>query len=233
MWLVDVHCHSAAKSPDSSLSIARAIEDARAADVDALCLTEHDAFWRRDDLPSRRTSSVGFAPGEAGDAGVVVVPGAEINTDAGHVLVFGLESYEFGFHHAAKLAEAVERAGGAMVLAHPYRRVLLPEVTPNSAPYDVALRRALDNPLLRLVDAVEVANGRALQVENLFSSDLARAAGLRGVAGSDSHEPGEAGRCVTEFDQPVRCVEDLIRALKSAAFRFRPRPHGEWIEGMR
>ena len=109
-----------------------------------------------------------------------------------------------------------------MILAHPYRRALPPDVIPNSMPYDAALRRALDNPLLRLVDAVEVVNGRGSQAENRFAGDLARAAGLSGLAGSDAHRPGEAGSCVTEFEQPVRCVEDLIRALKSGGFRLAP-----------
>lgn len=213
MSLVDIHCHTAGMSPDSSLSLSQALSDTATAEVDALCLTEHDAFWRPEELASHEPS------GAAGGARVIVVPGAEINTDAGHVLVFGLESYRFGFHHPVELAEAVKRDGGAIVLAHPYRRTMPPDVLPNSAAWDAALAAALANPLLKLVDAVEVTNGRGSDAENRFAAELAMAARMPGVAGSDAHRAGEAGRIVTQFDQPVRCVEDLIRALKSGGFR--------------
>jgi predicted metal-dependent phosphoesterase TrpH len=204
MWLIDIHCHTVGMSPDSSLSVAQAIEDAHAAGVDALCLTEHDAF---------RDPSEGMPKTPA-----FILPGAEINTDTGHVLVFGLTAYRFGFHHPRELAAAAEGAGGAMVLAHPYRRALPPGVALNTPAWDEALARALENPLLHLVDAVEVVNGRASEAENRFALELARATGLRGVAGSDAHRAGEAGLVFTRFDRPVRSAEDLVRELKSGRF---------------
>ena len=206
MWLVDLHCHTAMRSADSAASLATVLSDAAARGVQSLCLTEHDAFWGAGEL----------AP--ALDTGTVAIPGAEINTDSGHVLVFGLAEYRFGFHHVRNLAEAVGRAGGATVLAHPYRRVLPPGVTPNTAGYDSALARALDNPLLRLVDAIEVMNGRGTVAENRLAHDISRSTGLPGVAGSDAHQAGEAGRVATAFDTPTRSVADLIAGLKSGGF---------------
>ncbi|MBI4220801.1 MAG: PHP domain-containing protein [Chloroflexi bacterium] len=204
MSLVDIHCHTAGMSPDSSLSVARAVADANAAGVDAICLTEHDAF--RDPSEDMPTTPA------------FILPGVEVNTDAGHVLVFGLTAYRFGFHHPRELAAAAERVGGAMVYAHPYRRALPPGVAPNTQAWEAALARALENPLLRLVDAVEVVNGRASEAENRFAFELARASGLRGVAGSDAHRDGEAGQVFTRFDRPVRSAEDLIRELKAGWF---------------
>lgn len=216
MWLVDVHCHTAGPSPDSALSLSQALSDAARAGIDALCLTEHDAFWRPEELASLDPSD------RTGGSRTIVIPGAEINTDAGHVLVFGLMSYRFGFHHPGELAETVKRAGGAMILAHPYRRALPPDVAPNSAAWDAALARALDNPLLKLVNAVEVTNGRGSEAENMFAAKLAIAARIPGVGGSDAHRAGDAGQIATQFDQPVRCAEDLIGALKSGSFRLAP-----------
>ena len=57
----------------------------------------------------------------------LVLPGCEINTESGHVLVFGLGIYEFGMHKAEFLQAAIEKAGGAMIAAHPYRRRFLEE----------------------------------------------------------------------------------------------------------
>jgi predicted metal-dependent phosphoesterase TrpH len=204
-WPVDLHCHTAGRSWDSTLDLGTLVADASRRGVRAACLTEHDAFWQAVDLE----------PGEC-----VLIPGTEINTDDGHVLVFGLEEYRFGFHHSRVLAAAVEAAGGAMVLAHPFRRALPEVVEPNTSDYERALARALDNPLLRAIAAVEVANGRATEAQNRFSADLARCAGLPGVAGSDAHRPGEAGRVATLFESPVRSCGDLVEAL--AARRFRP-----------
>ena len=111
--LIDLHCHTALRSDDSAASLASLAEVAAARGLDGLCVTDHDAFWPPADLvPVARES------------GILVIPGCEINTDAGHVLAFGLEEYRFGLHHPEVLAEEVRAAGGAMVLAHPYRRVL-------------------------------------------------------------------------------------------------------------
>lgn len=222
MWLVDVHCHTAGPSPDSALSLSQALSDAARAGIDALCLTEHDAFWRPEELADQAGSNDRDGSPDAGNCRVKVIPGAEINTDCGHVLVFGLTAYRFGFHHPLDLARAVQGAGGAMILAHPYRRALPPDVMPNSTAWDAALGMALESPLLKLVDAVEVMNGRGSDTENQFAAALARAASLPGLAGSDAHQLGVAGCAVTEFYQPVRNVEDLIRALKSGSFRPAP-----------
>lgn len=206
MWLVDLHCHTANRSPDSTALLSTLQSDAVDSGIQALCLTDHDAFWSECDLVP------------VSSPGMTLIRGAEINTDDGHVLVFGPLEYRFGFHHARTLAEAVANAGGAMVLAHPYRRALPAGVLPDTAGYDAALARALDNPLLRLVDAVEVVNGRGTETENRFAQDLARYAGLPGVAGSDAHRPGEAGRTATAFEFPVRSSADLIFAIKSGRF---------------
>jgi predicted metal-dependent phosphoesterase TrpH len=211
-WPVDLHCHTSVRSADSTLTLETLVSDARRNGVRALCLTDHDAFWPGEDLS---------VPGCA------VIRGAEINTDDGHVLVFGPGDYRFGFHHSSLLAAETSASGGVMVLAHPYRRVLADGVEPNTPDYDVAIDRALGNPLLRAAVAVEVVNGRATEVQNRFSADLARAAGLPGVAGSDAHRAGEAGRVATLFDSPVRSCEELIEALAAGGFRIPASPDPE------
>lgn len=207
--IIDLHCHTSERSDDSQASLRSLAKAARAAGLDGLCITDHDAFWPLAELiPIARES------------GILLVPGCEINTDAGHVLVFGLEGYRFGHHHPEALAEDVRAAGGAMVLAHPYRRTLPPGAKPGSDRFEAALDRALENPLVQLVDAIEVTNGRGSPPQNAFAALLAERARLPGVGASDAHDAAGAGKFATQFERRVAGVGDLAREL--AAGRVRP-----------
>ena len=115
--VIDLHSHSYPKSDDSFMAVDELIEAAKATGLDGICLTEHDAFWSTDEVNalSRKHN-------------FLVLPGSEINTDLGHVLVFGLKHYIFGLHKLAFLkATALQQAGAAVVAAHPYRRRFLEE----------------------------------------------------------------------------------------------------------
>ncbi len=206
--LIDLHCHTVDKSDDSALTLPAIGRLARDRGVEAVCITDHDAFWRPHALD------------QAGkDAGVLFIPGAEINTDAGHVLVFGLSQYRFGYHHPARLIEAVAQAGGAAILAHPYRRALPPGIGPGSPGFAAAVERARSNPLLAVVDALEVLNGRGTDAQNEFSASLAEALGMPETGASDAHAEADFSAAATEFERPVSGVDDLIRELKAGRFR--------------
>ena len=72
------------------------LDRARSTGLDGVCLTEHDAFWPDEEV--RRLSR---------RHGVLVLPGSEINTDDGHVIVFGLKRYVFGLHKPPFLVDSV------------------------------------------------------------------------------------------------------------------------------
>ncbi len=205
--LIDLHCHTIDKSDDSALTLRSIGRLARDSGVDAVCITDHDAFWKPEVLEKAGT-----------DAGVLFIPGTEINTDAGHVLAFGLASYTFGYHHPDRLLTAITEAGGAAVLAHPYRRVLPPGIGPDSPRFDAALARAAENPLLSLVDAIETLNGRGTDEQNMFAGALADNLGLPGTGASDAHAESDFGFIATEFERPVSDVIELIRELKAGRF---------------
>ena len=112
--LIDLHTHSYPKSDDSFMSVDELIESTKAAGLEGICLTDHDAFWTLEEARelSRRHD-------------FLVLPGSEVNTDGGHVLVFGLAKYEFGMHKPDYLRACAERVGGVLIAAHPYRRRFL------------------------------------------------------------------------------------------------------------
>ncbi len=212
--LIDLHTHSQPLSHDSLLTPDDLIEAAKAAGLDAVCLTEHDFAWDPDrlrDLARRHD--------------FLVLPGIEVNTEDGHILAFGLDRYVYGLHRVAALAQTVEAAAGALVAAHPYRRQLPFETndgahsTGSGQAWADALERAAANPAYRHVAAVEAPNGRGDDRENRFSQELCARLGLPAVAASDAHHPRDVGRCATEFERRIAGLEDLIADLRAGRFR--------------
>ena len=206
--LIDLHTHSYPKSDDSFAGVDDFIDRAKALGLDGICLTDHDEFWPRDsvrDLSLRHD--------------FLVLPGSEINTDSGHILVFGLDKYVFGLHKPAFLRRLVDCCQGVMIAAHPYRRRFLAD--PGRQPHARAemLERAVSDDFFPLCDAIEGINGRGLPAENDFSRDLGTAVGLKSTGGSDAHRLEQLGTVATRFERPVRCLADLIQEIKGGRFQ--------------
>jgi predicted metal-dependent phosphoesterase TrpH len=205
--LIDLHCHTSPLSHDSALTPDELIDAAKAAGLDGVCLTEHDFFWDLDkaaDLAKRHNS--------------LVIAGNEVNTEFGHILVFGLERFVYGMHRLHELSQMVRAAGGAMVFAHPYRRQLPFELR-HEGDWSDALARAMANQAHDHVDAIEVYNGRGSGRENAFSQEIRAQSGLPATAGSDSHQRSDVGTCATEFEREITGLADLIAELKDGRCR--------------
>jgi predicted metal-dependent phosphoesterase TrpH len=205
--LVDLHAHTYPLSHDSSLTPDELVESAKAAGLAGICLTEHDFFWDH---------------GAAAELGkrhhFLVIPGIEVNTERGHMVVFGLEKFVYGMHRMHDLAAMCQAAGAAMIAAHPYRRQL-PFELEKEGDWGEALQRAVANPAYTLVHAIETLNGRGTERQNAFSAAVGDHHGLPRTAGSDAHSARDVGACATEFDGRIEGLADLITALKSGSFR--------------
>ena len=205
--LIDLHTHTKPLSWDSFLHPDELVERSRNAGLDGICLSEHDYFWKPEDVADL-----------AKRHNYLVLPAIEINTDDGHILVYGLSKYVYGMHRSHELAHHIEEANGAMVAAHPYRRQM-PWYLEDPTDYQEALERAARNPAYKFCAALEAINGRGTQKENQFSQRLCDLMGMPATAGSDAHARIDIGRCATEFERDIRNVEDLIAELKAGRFR--------------
>jgi len=206
--LIDLHTHSYPHSDDSFMSVDELIEGSKSLGLDAICLTDHDIFWTGEQI--RELSS---------KHDFLVFPGCEINTEAGHVLVFGLTQYEFGMHKPDYLQKCVDRAEGVMIAAHPYRRRFLEEPAEKPGIREEMLDRARGDRFFGMCQGIEALNGRGLAVQNQFSLDLGERLSVNMTAGSDAHKMDQIATVATEFDHPVSCLKDLIRELREGHYR--------------
>ena len=214
MPLFDLHVHTVRGSSDSNLTPRELIDSARAIGLDGVCLTEHSGGWEAQELDR-----------EFADAGLQVIRGLEVDTDMGHVLVLGLHRYLAGINKISALRKAVDRVGGVIISAHPFRNLFnRPPYNVNllfgdSHPYPTSAADAARHPLFQVVDAIEVANGSNTERENLFALDVATRVGLVGTGGSDAHSTHGLGSCVTDVEGDISSEADLIEALKAGACR--------------
>lgn len=205
--LIDLHTHTRPLSWDSYLSPDELVERSKAAGLDGICLSEHDFFWKPEDIAEL-----------AKRHDYLILPAIEINTDDGHILCYGLEKYVYGMHRSHELAHHIDQASGAMIAAHPYRRQM-PWYLERERDYEEALERASRNPAYGYCAALEVVNGRGTERENEFSRRLADLMGMRGTAGTDAHARTDIGKCATEFERRIESIEDLIEELRAGRYR--------------
>jgi len=204
--LIDLHTHTQPLSHDSLLTADDLIDLAKQAHLEGVCLTEHDFFWEPEKVAELRDRH-----------NFLVIPGIEVNTEDGHIVVFGLDRYVYGMHRMHELAALVEAAGGVMISAHPYRRQL-PFDLRNDGDWSEAIERAIANPAYAHVAAIETRNGRGSPRENAFAAEVAARLGVRAVAASDAHAAPDVGRCATEFERPIDNLDDLIAELRAGRF---------------
>ena len=191
------------------LSVPQLIEEAEMKGIGVVCLTEHTYAWDRKELE-----------GFVSDHSVVLIAGMEIETDMGHIVVFGLDRYISGIHKASKLRRVADEMGGFLVAVHPFRRYFEPEdfgTKPKRSWFQV-VADALELPIINLVDEIEVLNGGCNERENLLALEVANRLGMRGIGGSDAHSENGIGYYATVFEREIRTESDLITELKAGRF---------------
>jgi predicted metal-dependent phosphoesterase TrpH len=210
---LDLHSHSEA-SEDSRAPLEAYLNwlKLRSAErpVDGIVLTEHRQF--NDDADYRELED---------KFGILVLKASEVETDYGHILVFGVTkemTRRFDFANvrlpAQEVIDEVARMGGVAIPCHPGR--------PNVGLCEHYLKKL---PLKNVI-AVEVLNGGSRKGEDERSEALVQRYGYRAIGGSDSHLVSLIALCATRFEAEIRTTEDLVRELRTGTYEpvdFRPR----------
>lgn len=202
--IIDLHIHTKRLSPCSEMEPEEAALEAKTIGLDGICFSEHNKSWDPHEITKIQDKYE-----------IPIFNGIEVDTNEGHVLVFGLHENFQGITPIEDLRQMVDKAGGFMIAAHPFRGFLLFGLSKLKLDLDDACK----NPLFKFVDGMEVSSGRQTPKENDFSSQVCERLGLMGVGGSDAHSTKDIGKCVTIFENRIEREEDLIRELRSGKFK--------------
>lgn len=206
---LDLHLHTTAYSPCSTMTPEQLMTAAKVAGLDGVCITEHNHIWKPDE--ARALSR---------EHGLAVFRGVEVTTIGGDILVFGVdEDFDEGIWTAAKLKAKVDAAGGLAIAAHPFRGFLVF----GFGELQLDMEEAIDNPTFHAVHGLEVCNSMVTDQENDFARQVAEELGLLMVGGSDAHKPEAVGTCVTQFQDRLADEKDLVEALRNRRFTLERR----------
>lgn len=190
MLACDLHVHTNF-SKDGESSVEEILKRAEEAGLDAVAITDHDTV---DGAKKALTCTTD----------VLVIPGIEVSTRQGHLLVLGVTEVIPSGLDVAATVEIVRRMGGVAILPHPY----------HVWRHGVARRRKAG---MAIVDAVEVFNSRYIVGSaNTKAARIARRLGKPCVGGSDAHNSRFVGfgRTFVDAEKNVPAILDAIRAGK-------------------
>lgn len=201
--ILDLHNHSI-KSDDGRARVENYCQWIRARElpIDGFVLTEHRQFDRESDYSDL-----------ARKFGLCVLKGSEVETEYGHVLVFGVtEALEAAFDFRridlplASVLEACERHHAVAAPCHPGRpRVgMFAHMDEFGVPGGVRI--------------VETRNGGSRDNEDDISLTMASKFGYLGIGGSDAHIVSHIGRCATRFPGHIGSEAELAEALRAGTF---------------
>jgi predicted metal-dependent phosphoesterase TrpH len=187
---VDLHVHTE-HSEDSRATPMSVVDKAIELGFDAIAVTDHNTV-------SGSLEAERLAKG----TNLLVIPGQEVLTKEGEVVVLGLrEGIPRGMPALDTMRQAREK-GGFVIVPHPFD----------------LMRRGIGKrlgPLLKYVDAIEVFNSRTIfGTFNSKALSFAERNGLPMTAGSDSHSPGEMGKTYMLVRSAVN-QESLFEAVRS------------------
>ena len=200
--ILDLHNHSI-KSDDGRAKVENYCKWIRSRDIkiDGFVLTEHRQFEPTD------YSAL------ADKYDLVILEGSEVETEYGHVLVYGVTEgmmAEFDFARIdiplAVVLEAAKKHDAIAVPCHPGRaRVgMFAHTEEYGIPEGVRI--------------VEYYNGGSREDEDQVTIDNAKALGYLGIGGSDAHIVSHIGRCATRFPGRIESMGELVEALDAGEF---------------
>ncbi len=201
--ILDLHTHSI-KSDDGRAKVDNYCKWIRARNIpiDGFVLTEHRQFDFESDYSEL-----------AEEYSLTILKGSEVETEYGHVLVFGVtedlvEEFDFSSIRIplATVIQSCEKHGAMPVPCHPGR----PRVGMSAHLEEFGVPSG--------VRIVEVYNGGSRGAEDEIAQEMARTQGYQGIGGSDAHIVSHIGRCATRFNTSIHSEQDLVAALDAGEF---------------
>ncbi|MGZ3809973.1 MAG: PHP domain-containing protein [Bacteriovorax sp.] len=130
---------------------------------------------------------------------VLIIPGVEITTPQGDMLVLGTDELPPRPWTPEAVADYAKSLDAVSVVAHPYRQYGMGDLARNYK-----------------VDAIEVINGGSTAAANNEAKELAKSLGLPGTAGSDAHQLSELFSVNCKIDAGLDVCE-ILGAIKKGS----------------
>lgn len=188
MYLIDLHVHYKRRARDVEHFANEQVRQAAAVGLHGLAFTEHYQRLPPEDI--ERLSDTYQGP---------IYSGMEVGEEGDDYVVFGLDEVPKRIGYQA-LWGMVENAGGAMFLAHPFRRRPPPtERWWGSCPPHGIEIRSVHTPVAYYVEIARMAERH----------------GLRTLQNSDAHKPRHVGTHFNVFDRLPADTAELIEMLRN------------------
>ncbi len=211
--ILDLHSHSIV-SDDGRAKVENYCQWIRrkSLPLDGFVLTEHRLYDEQSDYRALED-----------EFGLLILKASELETDYGHVLVFGVnEDLKAALDFSrvdlslATLLEESQRCGAVAVPCHPGR-------TRVGMCAHIETRGAVEG-----VRIVETLNGGSRGEENGAALALARGNDYHRTGGSDSHIVSHIGRCATRFPASIADMNGLMAELEAGRCEAVALENEEW-----
>lgn len=193
MFTIDLHVHTRRFSPCAELLIPEELgAAAKAAGLNAVLLSEHDAMWSRQD--------VALLQKQAGPTRLL--RGVELASKEAHFVIVGLEDL-FGLRPglpAAQLLPELDNSGAAIILAHPFRNTNIEGLLQ-------------DQEVIKRIHALEVYSSMTHGEDSIRAQQLALKNNWVAVAGSDAHSLDVVGRAYTQVMDEIGNEQQLAQSI--------------------
>lgn len=185
----ELHCHSnyskGKRVVHEGLNTPKQIvEHARRIGLDIIAITDHD---------TADGGLAGYKYAHQKKKQIMVIPGEEISTDAGHILALGIQETIKPGLSLRESIDKIHEQGGIAVAAHPFD-----------------IERKGIGIISVICDAIEVFNAMDLErFANFRARRFQQKHGLPGIAGSDAHNIEMMGKGVTIINSDINDTNDI------------------------
>lgn len=185
MTIVDMHVHLKYRSRCSNLSV-EDLEDTISPKIDAVCLTDH---WL---LKPKKVNPFN---------GIKVFYGVEIDCNYGDILAYGLKSLPLKKNNisARYVIDYIHDREGVAACAHPY--------TNRHQGFG-------DNVFDFEFDAIELNGSLDIRFHHQ-AKKAAEEMDIPIIGGSDAHSVRQMNTTATKFEQKIKSMEDIVKAIKN------------------
>ena len=198
--MMDLHVHSA-YSVDTDVEIKDILKTAKARNLNGLAISDHNEIAGSLEAFELAKEMEGF----------VVIRATEVSSSEGHIIAYGVDKKIPRDMTPQDTVDAIRRAGGTPVVAHPYRFW-------SGVGEGVVLNTRFS--------AIEGLNARSPKSANEKAIALAEKLDLGVTGGSDAHKIEDIGTGVTVFESNIeteeQALEEIVKGRSKVNGKSRP-----------